>query len=72
MLKVIYQLGGGIIASAVISNDEYLGFFLDEISISIQHRTPLSASVVERTIPVIPNPTQDSQFPSFVPETVKA
>ena len=33
VLKVEYQLRGGIIAPIVISNDEDLGFFLDEISI---------------------------------------
>ena len=68
VLKVVYQSGGGIIAPTVISNDEDLGFFLDEIFISIQHRTPLCVSVVEKTTPVIPNPTQDSQFLSFVPK----
>ena len=71
VLKVIYQLEGGIIAPIVISNDEDLGFFLDEIYISIQHRTPLCVSVIERTTPDIPNLTQDSQFPSFVPETTQ-
>ena len=72
MLKVIYQLGGGIIAPTMISNDENLGFFLDKISISIQHWTPLCVSIVERTILTIPNPNQDSQFPSFVLETAEA
>ena len=69
LLKVIYQLEGGIIAPTVISNDEDLGFFLDEISM---HRTPLCVLVVERTTPPITNPTQDSQFPSFVPEMAEA
>ena len=72
MLKVVYQLEGGIIAPTMISNDEDLSFFLDEISISIQHRTPLCVLVVERTILAIPNPTQDSEFPSFMPEIVEA
>ena len=58
VLKVIYQLGGGIIAPTVITNDEDLGFFLDEIAISIQHWTPLCVSVVERTTSPIRNPTQ--------------
>ena len=49
-----------------------MGFFLDEISISIQHRTPLCVSVIERIIPDIPNPTQDSLFPSFVPKMAEA
>ena len=35
VLKVVYQLGGGIITPTVISNDEDLSFFLDKISISI-------------------------------------
>ena len=56
----------------MISNDEDLSFFLDKISILIQHRTSLCISVVERTIPVVPNPTQDSQIHSFVPETTEA
>ena len=72
MLKVVYQLGGGIISPTVISNDEDLSFFLNEISISIQHRTPLCVLVVERTIPSVPNPIQDSQNPSFMPETAEA
>ena len=55
----------------MISNDEDLGFFLNEISISIQHRIPLYVSVVERTTPPIPNPIQDSQFSSFVHETAQ-
>ena len=46
VLKVLYQLGGGIIPPIVITNDEDLGFFLDEISISFQHRTPLCVSIV--------------------------
>ena len=57
VLKVVYQLGGGIIALTMISNDEDLGFFMDEISISIQHQTPLCVSIVEKTTPLIPNPT---------------
>ena len=52
----------------MISNDEDLSFFLDEISISIQRQTPLCVSVVERTILAIANPTQDREIPSFVPE----
>ena len=69
---MVYQLGEWIIAPMDISYDEDLSFFLDEISISIQHRTLLCVSVVERTIPTIPNPTQDSKIPSFVPETIEA
>ena len=69
VLKVVYQLGRGIIAPIVISTDEDLGLFLDEISILIQHWTPLYVSIVERTSPPILNLIQDSQFPSFVPET---
>ena len=42
-----------------------MSFFLDEISIFIEHQTPLCVSIVERTIP---NPTQHSHIPSFVPE----
>ena len=61
VLKVVYQLGEGIIPLPVICNDEYLGFLLDEVSISIQHRTPLCASVIERTIPAILNPTQTTK-----------
>ena len=72
VLKVVYQLGGGIIAPILISNNEDLSFFLNEISISIQYRTPLCISVVERTIPAVPNSTQDSQIPFFVPETAEA
>ena len=68
VLKVVYQLGGGIIASTMITNDEDLGFFFNEISILIQYRTPLCVSVVERTIPTVLYPTQDNQIPSFVPE----
>ena len=60
VLKVVYQIWGGIIAPTLINNDEDLGFFLDEISISIQHRTPLCVSVVERIIPSILNSTQVS------------
>ena len=55
----------------MISNDEDLGFFLDEISISVQHRTPLCMLIVERTIPCVPNPTQDSHIPFFVPEMIE-
>ena len=72
VLKVIYQLREEIIAPTMISNNEYLGLILDEISISIQHRTPLYVLVVERTIPTVPNPTRDSQFLSFMPETTEA
>ena len=72
VLKVVYQFGGGIIAPTVITNDDDLSFFLDEISISIQHRTPLCVSVVERTTPPIPNPTQYTHCPLFVPETAEA
>ena len=71
VLKVLYQLGRGIIPPKVITNDENLGFFLDEISISIQHRTLLCVLIVERMIPPIPNLTQDSHVPSFVPKTVE-
>ena len=71
VLTVVY-LGGGIIAPTLISNDEDLSFFLDEIFISIQHRTLLCISVVERIISVVPNPTQDSKIPSFMPKTVEA
>ena len=71
-LKVVYQSGGGIIAPTVISNDQDSGFFLDEIFISIQHRTSLCVLVVEKTILAIPNPTQDIKIPSFVPETAEA
>ena len=56
----------------MISNDEYLSFFLDRISISIQKRIPLCVSVVERIIPSVPNPTQDSQIPLFLLETIEA
>ena len=72
VLKVVYQLGGGNIAPTVITNDEDLGFFLDEIYISIQHRTHLCVSIIEKTTPPTPNPIQDSKFPSFVPETDEA
>ena len=50
VLKVGYQLGRKIISPTMISNDEDLGFFLDEKIISIQHWTHLCISVVERTI----------------------
>ena len=57
VLKVVYQSREKIIDPTVINNDEDLGFFLDEISISIQHQIPLCISVVERTIPAISNLT---------------
>ena len=50
VLKVAYELRGRIIAPTVISNDEYLSFFLDEIYISIQYRTLLCVLVVERIV----------------------
>ena len=56
----------------MISNNEDLSFFLNEISISIQHQTPLCLSVIERTSPTVPNPTQDREIPSFVLEIVEA
>ena len=54
VLKVVYQLGGGIITPTMIINVEDLSFFLDEISILIQHRTPLCVSIIERIISAIP------------------
>ena len=54
---MVYQSREKIIDPTVINNDEDLGFFLDEISISIQHQIPLCISVVERTIPAISNLT---------------
>ena len=55
----------------MISNDEDLSFFLDEISIFIQHWTPLCVSIVKRTISTIPNDTQDTHIPSFILEIVE-
>ena len=55
----------------MITNDDDLGSVLDEISISIQHQTPLYEPIVERMIPDVPNPTQDSHIPSFVPKIVE-
>ena len=72
VLKVVISIRGRNYCSNSVSNDEYLSFFLDEISISIQCRIPLCVSAVERTTPAIPNLIQDSQFPSFVPQTAKA
>ena len=64
----MYKLGGGTIPPRLIGNEEDLSFFHGKIFISIQHWTPLYVLIMERTIPAVPNYTQDSHISSFVPK----
>ncbi|XP_062098865.1 chromatin-remodeling ATPase INO80-like [Humulus lupulus] len=47
-LNVIYHFGSKGIPSSLISNDDDVAFFLDEIGTSINHRTPLCVSTIEK------------------------
>ncbi|XP_062119357.1 uncharacterized protein LOC133833115 [Humulus lupulus] len=47
-LNVIYHFGSKGIPPSLISNDEDVAFFLDEIGTSINHRTPLCVSTTEK------------------------
>ncbi|XP_047340744.1 uncharacterized protein LOC124944521 [Impatiens glandulifera] len=59
VLKVKYNLPGiEISPPVVIKEDMDVVFYLNEISTSLQHRTPLCVSLVEK--PSLTNPTQES------------
>ncbi|XP_062089321.1 uncharacterized protein LOC133795877 [Humulus lupulus] len=47
-LNVIYHFGSKGIPPSLISNDDDVAFFLDEIRTSINHRTPLCVSTIEK------------------------
>ncbi|XP_062103123.1 uncharacterized protein LOC133814142 [Humulus lupulus] len=47
-LNVIYHFGSKGIPPSLISNDDDVAFFLDEIGTSINHRTPLCVSTIEK------------------------
>lgn len=77
-LKVLYQFGGGgglPIPPTKITNDTSLHVWLDEITSSIQHRTPLCVSFIPKESTFNPNTVQNvnvdeyNENPSFVPET---
>ncbi|WP_227642603.1 hypothetical protein, partial [Klebsiella pneumoniae] len=71
VLKVKYKMTDIKIAPAVIKRDKDVKFFLRETSTSLQYRTPLCISLVEKPIPSFTNPTQESNIPSVVLETVE-
>ena len=68
-LKVVYKCGGGDgipIPPTKITTDSDLELWLEEMSYSIQHRTPLCVPILPKLCPLGEGCSQNA---SFVPET---
>ena len=75
-LKVLYKFGGGdgiLIPPTRISNDANLHTWLHKITKSINHRTPLCVTLMDRACPIIPEVKELnlSEIQSCVPETAE-
>ncbi|XP_062106158.1 uncharacterized protein LOC133817606 [Humulus lupulus] len=72
-LEVVYPCGGQPLPPIVVANDADVSIFINENSISIQHRTPLCVTPIRKNISVGHTPSNimedRSQVHSFVPET---